>query len=595
MEDAQSNKSSRKCMRKQKRAQHRLVRDMGVECSEEPTQYLAVCNAGLVTGLKRESFERFIADVVPNYQLSMPPGKSYCFVDFFSLERATSFYDKVHGKLKVPEQNTVFYLLYIKTIPCSEEPLGSDLPPGLRLLTDFVSPEEEAALLRSIDWDEEEVVAFPTDSADSELKHRKVKHFGYKFRYDNNLVDVDDPIGPIPKDYEFLQALFEKHGSGNHKYDQITVNRYLPGQGIPPHVDTHSVFQDPILSLSLGSACVMDFKRGDKRIALDLPARSLLIMSGEARYAWSHGICPRHNDNVQTSTGFSTRSRGTRVSFTFRKIHRGDCECRYGEYCDSQRSSVPPEITPIDGSVASELEQDCVHGVYEEISSHFNETRHKQWPNVAKFIESIETGGLLLDVGCGNGKYLHGQPDVFKMGCDRSAGLAGICRSRGFQITLADCLQLPYKSRTFDAVLCIAVIHHLSTGERRKKAVTDIMRILRASGRALIYVWAKEQNKDSQKSTYLKFNANKGNNSEKTQQLRTLASNVTLPVHENRTEFTHSDMLVPWKRKGGGDFLRFYHVFESGELEELCSDVPDTEIERVYYDQGNWCVVLRKL
>lgn len=37
MED-KSNKSVRKCMRKQKRAQHRLVRDMDVECSEFPTK-----------------------------------------------------------------------------------------------------------------------------------------------------------------------------------------------------------------------------------------------------------------------------------------------------------------------------------------------------------------------------------------------------------------------------------------------------------------------------------------------------------------------------------------------------------------------------
>ena len=63
------------------------------------------------------------------------------------------------------------------------------------------------------------------------MKHRKVKHFGYRFRYDDNLVDVNDPIKPIPKKYEFLQNLFEKHGCGSHKYDQITVNMYLPGQG----------------------------------------------------------------------------------------------------------------------------------------------------------------------------------------------------------------------------------------------------------------------------------------------------------------------------------------------------------------------------
>ena len=25
-------------------------------------------------------------------------------------------------------------------------------------------------------------------------------------------------------------------------FDQLTVNDYMPGQGIPPHVDTHSPF-----------------------------------------------------------------------------------------------------------------------------------------------------------------------------------------------------------------------------------------------------------------------------------------------------------------------------------------------------------------
>ena len=69
------------------------------------------------------------------------------------------------------------------------------------------------------------------ENPEAELKHRKVKHFSYKFRYDNNLVDIDNPVTPIPKNYEYLQDLFEKHGCGKWKYDQITVNRYLPGQG----------------------------------------------------------------------------------------------------------------------------------------------------------------------------------------------------------------------------------------------------------------------------------------------------------------------------------------------------------------------------
>lgn len=33
--------------------------------------------------------------------------------------------------------------------------------------------------------------------------------------------------------------------------DQVTVNEYLPGQGIGPHVDAYDVFEEPLLSLSL--------------------------------------------------------------------------------------------------------------------------------------------------------------------------------------------------------------------------------------------------------------------------------------------------------------------------------------------------------
>lgn len=73
---------------------------------------------------------------------------------------------------------------------------------------------------------------FFTEAVESELKHRKVKHFGYKFRYDNNKVDIDNPTTPIPESYKFLQNLFQKHKCGNFTYDQLTINRYLPGQGI---------------------------------------------------------------------------------------------------------------------------------------------------------------------------------------------------------------------------------------------------------------------------------------------------------------------------------------------------------------------------
>jgi ubiquinone/menaquinone biosynthesis C-methylase UbiE len=44
--------------------------------------------------------------------------------------------------------------------------------------------------------------------------------------------------------------------------------------------------------------------------------------------------------------------------------------------------------------------------VYENIASHFSETRHRKWPRVADFVTSFPVGSVFVDVGCGNGKYL---------------------------------------------------------------------------------------------------------------------------------------------------------------------------------------------
>lgn len=102
----------------------------------------------------------------------------------------------------------------------------------------------------------------------------------------------------------------------------------------------------------------MIFKKDDQKIDVLLPARSLLIMTGEARYAWTHGICPRHNDIIKTESGTTTQERGTRVSFTFRKVRRGECCCDFKDYCDTAKRD-----TFIDAKAASGLENSYVHKV----------------------------------------------------------------------------------------------------------------------------------------------------------------------------------------------------------------------------------------
>ena len=79
----------------------------------------------------------------------------------------------------------------------------------------------------------------------------------------------------------------------------------MPGQGIPPHVDNHNCCDDTILSLSLGSDVIMNFVCLDdpdhKTIAINLPPRSLMIMSEDARYIYTHGIVPRKSDIINVN------------------------------------------------------------------------------------------------------------------------------------------------------------------------------------------------------------------------------------------------------------------------------------------------------
>ncbi|KAG8375257.1 hypothetical protein BUALT_Bualt10G0081700 [Buddleja alternifolia] len=195
------------------------------------------------------------------------------------------------------------------SVPVSTSASDLDIP-GLYLMHDFVTAKEEEELLAAVDsrpW--------------QHLAKRRVQHYGYEFRYD--------------------------------------VNEYPPGVGLSPHIDTHSAFNGLIFSLSLAGPCIMEFRKyttgvwfakptssSDEenlisenksnflRKAIYLPPRSMLLLSGEARYAWHHYI-PHHKvDKVKDSL---IRRGPRRVSFTLRKVLEGPCKCEFPEYCDSQR------------------------------------------------------------------------------------------------------------------------------------------------------------------------------------------------------------------------------------------------------------------
>lgn len=88
----------------------------------------------------------------------------------------------------------------------------------------------------------------------------------------------------------------------------------------------------------------------------------------------------------------------------------------YPEVCDSQidcKCTNPTPSVPASDGDASKLEHKYVHDVYDEIACHFSDTRHTPWPKVVEFLKTLPDGALVADVGCGNGKYLGVNKDLF--------------------------------------------------------------------------------------------------------------------------------------------------------------------------------------
>ncbi|XP_043462164.1 uncharacterized protein LOC122498481 isoform X3 [Leptopilina heterotoma] len=137
------------------------------------------------------------------------------------------------------------------------------------------------------------------------------------------------------------------------------------------------------------------------------------------------------------------------------------------------------------------LEQAYVHEVYEQCAE--KTVQGKQWPRIYQFLEELEPGALVCDIGCGNGKYLNVNHSVYKVGVDRCNRLTDIAREKENEVLICDNLSLPFRDESFDAVLSIAVVHHFATTERRVRALKELARVLRIGGRLIISVWAMEQ------------------------------------------------------------------------------------------------------
>lgn len=180
---------------------------------------------------------------------------------------------------------------------------------GLTIIEDWISPDEERALLEAIDD--------PARSAWRDDLSRRVQHYGWRYDYRARKIDASMRLGALPSWAQALAERIEREGRSALP-EQVIVNEYLPGQGITAHIDCVPCFGPVVLSLSLGSACAMDLRKDSEHVSLALRPRSLLVLTGPARDAWSHGIAGRKSDVFD-----GVRSaRARRVSITFRTVIR---------------------------------------------------------------------------------------------------------------------------------------------------------------------------------------------------------------------------------------------------------------------------------
>ncbi|TPX11017.1 uncharacterized protein E0L32_008054 [Thyridium curvatum] len=331
-----------------------------------------------------------------------------------------------------------------------------------------------------------------------------------------------------------------------------------------------------------------------------------------------------------------------------------------------QQRSLPSDAAPPGAAEdPSSYEQAHVHAVYQSIAPHFSATRHRPWPRVASFLAARPPGSVGLDVGCGNGKYLGVNGDVFLIGSDRSSGLVGLASAQrvgnrgrrgegsssrsggeaGADVSapgrgcadamLADGLDLPFlpSARTrVDFAISIAVLHHMSTRERRVGGIRALLECVRPprrarararsrdssggaavvvkdeGGQVLVFVWALEQGSSrrgweegGEQDLLVPWVMKTGGGQQQQQQQRKAAKGKNDTSKEGGGQSTEGGTAAAEEERGkqqqdgqGGDqtFRRYYHLYRKGELEE---DVVAAggEVLSSGYERDNWWAIAR--
>ena len=135
---------------------------------------------------------------------------------------------------------------------------------------------------------------------------------------------------------------------------------------------------------------------------------------------------------------------------------------------------------------------------YDNQARTYDETRGAS-PSVLEPLRAALAGApgrRLLDVGGGTGNYSAAlreegwEPVV----CDRSADMLARASAKGLETVQADAQSLPFEDASFDAVMCVSMLHHV---DDRPRALAEQRRVLRPGGRGALMLYTREDIEDA--------------------------------------------------------------------------------------------------